>query len=337
MTRLLRALDRHFFAPASLRDLGVLRMTLAATQLLYLLLGLELVFGGVPGEVLYRQRLLAGAVADTYAPLPALKLLMLPFGWGARPTVAHVEIIWGLAVIAAVAATVGLFTRLSPFVLALTSTLVVAHGYSYGEIHHPEALLVIMLWVLAFAPASGWSIDRLLFRKRGVARSDEGSAAFATSDSSPLARWPMRVGQWLLVLSYLSAALSKLINGGADWLNGYTLTYYMLQDGTRYEVPLALWLASHRTIAQLMSVGALVFEATFALAVLVPRTAWAYVTAGILMHTTIFVTQRAPFFTFLAIYVVLLEPVQDSWRAFRAWLGPRSPSQKASDVQRVAA
>jgi hypothetical protein len=144
----------------------------------------------------------------------------------------------------------------------------------------------------------------------------------------------MRVGQWLLALAYLSAAWFKLTNGGLDWFNGYTLSYYMLMDGTRYDMALGLWLAGHPGLLQVLSVGAALFEATFVLAVLFPRVAWAYVLAGTAMHLVIFATQRAPFFTFIALYIVFLEPLRESWRALLARLGrPRSrPPAVAADA-----
>jgi hypothetical protein len=209
VNRILRALDRHFFEPAPLRDLGVLRIVLVGTQVLYLIFGSGLVFGAV-GRVLERQMLLAHAAPETFLPLPALKLLMLPFGWGTRPEPMFLAFVWGLGLIAGVSALVGLYSRLSLFCLAYTSTLLIAHGYSYREFHHPETILVIMLWVLVAAPVGGLSVDRLRRRVQRAGDAVRFVPSLPADDSSPLARWPFRVGQWLLVLAYFSAAKSKI-------------------------------------------------------------------------------------------------------------------------------
>lgn len=337
MRRILLAADRHFFAPASLRDLGIVRITLVATQLMYLGFGAAMLIGA-PGSLLRIQLGLARAAPESFLPLPALKILMLPLGgWGARPEPAFLTLVWVLALIAGVAALVGVLSRLGLFVLALTSTLLVAHGYSYREMHHPEALLIIMLWVLAAGPVSGRSIDSLRARSRRAAGTLPLQPSTAVEDLSPFARWPMRVGQWLLALAYLSAAWYKLSNGGLDWFNGYTLSYYMLMDGTRYDMALGLWLAGHPGLLQVLSIGAVLFEATFVLAVLLPRVAWVYVLAGMAMHLVIFATQRAPFFTFIALYIVFLEPVRESWRVALARLGPSAPVPSAAATNAPAA
>jgi hypothetical protein len=63
-------LDRYWFAPARLRDLAYMRIAIV----LVLLLGI--LWPGALDEQLLRTSL----PAEWFEPLPALKLLMLPFG-----------------------------------------------------------------------------------------------------------------------------------------------------------------------------------------------------------------------------------------------------------------
>lgn len=312
LTGLRRRLGCHWFAPASLLDLAMVRIVVVATELVSLL---------VPGpSSLGRQLWLSHAPAPTFMPFPALKVLMLPFGWGARPGPMFLHAVWIGALVFGILALIGLSWRLALALFAAASTLLIAHAYSYGEMHHGQALLVIALWVLCFAPSgAALSVDALLDRRRRARRSVRVEAPGA--DSSPFARWPLRLIQWLLVLAYLSAAISKLTMGGLDWLNGYTLAYYFVQDGMIHRDGLALFVARFPAVCALLAAGALLFELTFAVAVLRPRLAWVYVIAGTVMHTTIFVLQHAVFFQFIALYIVFLEPL-------RATLHARAPARR---------
>ncbi|HEX5436702.1 MAG TPA: DCC1-like thiol-disulfide oxidoreductase family protein [Gemmatimonadaceae bacterium] len=305
MSRVLRALDRHWFAPASLRELAVVRIVVVAGQLF-------LFYPPLAWELW-----LAGADPKTYLPIPALKVLMLPFGhWGVRPGPMFLHAVWLLGIVAGVLAIIGLSTRLSLFVFAAVNTLLIAHTYSYGEYHHPEAVMVIALWVLAASPAgAAWSVDALKRRIHGALASMRFEPQSAQDDLSPFARWPVRLIQWVLALAYLSAALSKLGNSGLSWFNGYTLAYYWIQDGLRFNVvgqgaSWGIWLSHHLMLASALSIGATFIELTFVLAVLVPRMAWFYVLAGAGMHTAIYFAQGAPFFQYIVLYIVFIEALR---------------------------
>jgi hypothetical protein len=123
---------------------------------------------------------------------------------------------------------------------------------------------------------------------------------------SELAGWPIKLLQWFFVLMYLSAVKSKLSASGLDWANGYTLQYFLARDGVRWGSPLAVWLAQFHTFILLCQVGILLFQGTFALAVIFPKLRWLYVPAGLLLHIGIFLTLTAPFFTWMALYAVFI-------------------------------
>jgi len=298
--RLLRALERHWFAPARMSDLAIARIVVVGSQLLFFLPDLAV------------QSWLAGADASLFRPIPALKLLLLPIGeWGARPDPMLLRGAWLLSVVSGVAGVLGLYTRLSLLVFAAMNTLLVAHGYSYGEYHHPEGLMVIALWVLAVAPSGAtWSADDLRARWAGTLQFMKFQPRRVASDVSEFARWPLRTIQWLFVLIYLSAGLSKVRNGGLEWMNGHTLSYYLLLDGVRSDLSLSLVLAEWTWLLAVLSVGTVAFEMTFAAAIVVPRLVWPYVLAGTALHAGIYLTQRAPFFQFVVLYIVFLESLR---------------------------
>ena len=131
----------------------------------------------------------------------------------------------------------------------------------------------------------------------------------------------IRVVQWLLVLVYLSAALSKITIGKAAWLNGYTMSYYLLVDGIGHAIPLSVALAHVHWVGIAAAALALMFELTFMVCVLFPRATPAYLATGGALHTGIWLLMRAPFFQFVALYAAFAEPLREQrrrWVASRA-------------------
>jgi predicted DCC family thiol-disulfide oxidoreductase YuxK len=311
---LFRRLHDHWFEPAPLTDVALVRVVLVAMELLLLLVPtLALGAGACKGCNPDYQRWLTTAQPATYHPLLALKVLLLPFGWGARPDPALLHAVWLLAVASGIAGLIGLYTRASLLVFAATTTLLTAHSYSYGEFHHPEAALTIALWVLAMSPAGKrYSLDDLRSRMRRAAGrmrfEPEGGAKL-----SPHARWPLRLVQWVLVLVYLSGAYSKLRYGGLQWFNGYTLAYYVGADALHGGSGLGLWLAQHVRLLQLLSIGAVAIELGFGAILVWPALAWVLVLSAAGLHTGIYLLQRAPFPQFLALYSVFVGALRTAW------------------------
>lgn len=195
---------------------------------------------------------------------------------------------------------IGLLTRPSAFVFALGNWIMVSHSYSYGEEHHVEAIMATFLMLLAFSPSGRrLSVDALLRRRRGEDRAGPGPVETAV--------WPLKLTQLLIAWSYLSNGVAKLVYGGLEWINGYTLQQYLLSDGLRNDLPLGVELAGHHTLAILMSIGTLLFELFFFLAVLFPRTVPFFLVAGVLMHVGIYFTMGADFWQQMVMYVVFID------------------------------
>ncbi len=295
--RIWRAWTGYWFRPAPLAHLAVLRVVAVGFQL-YGLVRLD------------HRRVLQGleALPDAlYDPLPVLRLLTLPLGWRYRPPADLVELVYWATLAAGVLALVGLRTNAALAVFAVGNVFVQAFIYSFGEIHHPEAPMMIALSALALSPAGrALSLDDLLRRLSLAYRRRRFEPFDPLEGQSPFARWPLLVVQWMLALVYLSAAWSKLAWSGLDWMNGYTLRYFMVQDGLRWGSPLGVWLGQHHTVAWLASWVAILFEGTFFLVLLVPALALVYVPVGAAFHTGIYLIQRAPFFQLVALYVVFV-------------------------------
>ncbi len=245
--------------------------------------------------------------ASLYDPILLLKWLHVPFGWlsGAPdPEVFRlgddaVRAIFAMTVIAGLAGLVGFMTPVSMLVAAAGFAYTQAFVYSFGDFHHPEAILAVALGALALAPSGRvLSVDNWLRGRRG--------RAHARLEEGPFAGWPVKLIQWFFVLMYLSAVYAKFEQGGLDWMNGYTLQYYLALDGRTWGSDFAVWLSRQHGLVMLGQIGVVLFQATFALEVIFPPLRWIYVPMGIFLHTFIYVTLGAPFFVWIACYVVFI-------------------------------
>jgi hypothetical protein len=315
MRELMRKLDRHWFAPAPLGDLALVRIFLVGVVL----------FVFPPGQQ-------QPGPGELWTPLPVLKIMMLPFGeWGVQPQFMLLEAAHLVRWLSGVCALVGLGTRASLLCFAGSNTFLEAHNYSYGEIHHAEGatLLYIALFALSLGPPHArMSADAFLLKMRARAAGWRPPDREVTE--SELARWPLRVAQWCIALAYISAALSKLGDGGLAWLNGYTLEKHVMGDVMLTDPLLGRWFAALPTIAlSAISIATMAFEFFFSLAILYPRLIWLFVLAGLAMHTGIYLTQGVgPFFPLVCTYVVFIESLRMTF-PFRHALWARYEGAKA--------
>ena len=301
MNRLRIALDRHWFGPASLRELALVRVVLVAAQLVFFLPDLD------------DQLWLARAADDYFVPIPMHRIAMLPFApFGIeRLGPMLVAIIWSFAVATGISALVGFWARTSLFAFTSANVLLISHAYSFLPTHHPEALMMLALGILSFAPVGdALSIDDLRRRRRAMRVQRQLEPAKPREDLSPFARWPLRTIQWLLALVYLSAAVSKARNGGAEWFHPATLQHTLVRDGLINEVSAGGALAAFPLLIAVLAVGAFALEATFWVPIVAPRLTWHYVLAGVALHSGIWWAQGVKFGQFLVIYVVFIEALR---------------------------
>ena len=296
VNRLIAALDHHWFAPALLKDVALVRILAFGSQTLIFLWYPDARFRSV-----HEQLLQTTAGAPLYEPLPMLRLLLAPFGQpgDTPPTAAFLEGVFAVAFVAGLLATIGLFARATMLAAAAANALIVAHHYSYGEYHHAEALMIVALGVLALSPsASAWSVDATLRRRR------TGTPA---SETSTFARWPLRLMQWLIALTYASAAMSKLMSGGPAWFNGHTMTFYYLLVALATDREAPAYMATLPPAMHVLpSLLAWLVEATFFLSILTPRLAPIILILGASMHLTVYATMGIAFFQTILLYSVFV-------------------------------
>lgn len=287
----------YWFRPAPVINLAICRIVIISFQLGYLI------------KINYLSHFanLSKLPDSVYNPLWILRLLVLPLGWKWRPPLELLEIIYWITVAVGILALIGFRTNPSLMIFALGNIFMQAFIYSFGEFHHPEALMMITLVILAMSPAgAALSVDDLRRRRSNFFERGRFENFNIFEKKSLFARWPLLLVQWIFALIYFSAFFSKISQAGFDWMNGYTLQYYLIQDGIRWGSDLGIWLGQHHTAVLLLSWISIIFEGTFILVLIFPRLAWFYIPAGVAFHIGIYLTQKAPFFQYLAIFVVFI-------------------------------
>jgi hypothetical protein len=308
ITKSLAFLDSYWFYPAPLLNLALCRIIFVAFQLEQLLLRD------------YRTNVLTRADIPslTYTPLPVLQFLNSLFPWN-TPSSFSLSIVFWLSAVCGILALIGLKTNVNLFIFAIGSLYLQSYLYSFGGFHHPEAMMLIALVILALSPCGKLlSVDSLKGKAFSWRANGKSSSVWAMlkqpsllTATSPFARWPLLLIQWLFSLVYLSAGLNKLVVDGPGlftlkWMNGYTLQYYLIKDGLMWGSDLGVWIGQQHVLVLLFSVIAIVFETTFFLVLIFPKLIWLYIPAGAAFHMGIYMAQRAPFFQYIALYAAFI-------------------------------
>ncbi len=246
--QLARGWKSYWFRPAPYLYLAVIRIVAVGTQLLIRW------FDGGYSTGLRQLLRLANLPDSMFEPLPVLRLYLFPFGADARPAAWVLASVYCVTIFAGICGLLGLKTRPHLFLFALGNTFLQAFAFSFGDLHHREALMTVALWLLAFSPAGGaLSVDNYLARRKSPpSRSLESASVFAA--------WPVLLIQQLVALVYLDAALRKLFAAGCDWVNGYTLQFYVYADASRRGSELGLWFAQQHGIASVFSWVTILWE-----------------------------------------------------------------------------
>jgi Vitamin K-dependent gamma-carboxylase len=201
-----------------------------------------------------------------------------------------------LAAVAAVAMSLGLFTRLA----TTTTFVIVAYNLflSTTHFHNNRAYLVIVLGLLAVAPCGReLSVDAWLRRRQGRSALDPSAPA-----------WPLWLLRFECAAIYGASGLSKLVD--PDWFGG-TVTWQRVVrardqlDG--WPVPDWAWSVLtdrgfHTGAAKMI----VLTELFIALGLWWPRIRYAAVWVAVVFHVTIEMTASVQVFSYLAIAVLVI-------------------------------
>jgi hypothetical protein len=235
--RLLAAWQRYWFTPASLTDLGVSRVVLAA---------IVLWLDGMEGRAIQ-----AAFVPSTYwAPIPLLQTFGIDQpGLDTLRWVGRINFVLLLAVL------LGVFARPALALLLPVQLFIEALPNCFGKVSHGTIpILYALAFFLAGPSDRAFALGAVWRRARTAGRSPGPPPAI--SRLSPDARWPLDLLFIELASYYCLAGISKLRDSGFLWADGYTLQYYMLT----MPAPWGHRLAEHLGLCTALSILVLSFE-----------------------------------------------------------------------------
>lgn len=215
-------------------------------------------------------------------------------------------LVYRVAIVSLLMGAMGVFSRWSCAVGAVAFYYWTGLAYSFGKPHHDKVALAFAMAVLPFARVgAGLSMDAWVRRRMGRKVPREHYVR----------GMPIRILQATLVLGYCGAGLSKLILGGLDWFNGYTLQGIMLGHDSYWS-----WdVGQSPLLCQLQSIGVVTVQACFPLVLLWRPSRWFFLPMATGFHLMTWMTMdTGPYMR-----VWLLLPVFVHMERIPAWLRQR--------------
>ena len=289
-----------WFTPQPADDLGLCRL---------------LFFGGLCAFYLPTDFAAWGALPEVFwMPIGTFQAAHIP-----PPTVAVVaglQVVWKGAL---VLSTLGLLTRPAIWVSFALGFYLLGLPHNFGKTHHIDALIVIMLGILAMARSGdAWSLDRFFQRRRSPLAPQQIVASGEYT-------WPIRAAQVALCLVFFAAGFTKLSRSGLVWVFSDNLaTAIIKQNYYVSDVPplteRGLDLAASPWMSRGLAAATLILELGYPLALVgkIPRLI--FVPGMILAQVGFRVLMGPMFFAFMLGNVF--------WVPWSRWLGVRRNRQK---------
>lgn len=202
---------------------------------------------------------------------------------GQMPSTGLLEAAQVAGVIAALAAMLGIFPRLSfPLAVGLSIFLNLSLNTT-GKIIHNDVLLTLCLLPLLIAPRAAvqaWAVDFTgRFRK-------------PDAEESPAFGWQIRSAMAIIALFYFVVGVQKMRYSGLDWVTSDNLKWVLLAASDNRDTPnqLGLFIAERPLLVFLMAAGTIVVEIGFPACLIWKRLQWFFVPAIVGLHAGIYLT-----------------------------------------------
>jgi hypothetical protein len=191
--------------------------------------------------------------------------------------------LWGLAVASIACVLVGYRTR----IFGIIAGLLLYHLAPLQALLNVTApwgrgltIATVSLPILACSPCEDrWSVLRLF---RDAPKRDPQAYG-----------WAVMLVRLLFAQIYLFSVIARLHAVGLEWGRMETVRIHLLVFGLAepsLNTPLNAWLISHPGICAVLAAGTLTFELIFIVAVFVPATRLPLVGAGLMFHTSLWLT-----------------------------------------------
>lgn len=221
-----------------------------------------------------------------WMPLPLFQWLglgVLPAAW-----LGYLQMAWKTALWCAC---LGLATRLSTALSAVLGLYVLGLPHNFGKVHHLDTLVVLFSIILALSRCGdGWSVDRLLARRRGRGPAVAPSGEYV---------WPVRLAQVLMALVFFGAGVSKLRHAGLSWVFSDNMAMILLP----FSHPWLVWAAQVPWLCRLIAGWTIIIEIGAPLALVNRLARWVFIPSLWLMQLSILLTMNIKFEPYLICYL----------------------------------
>lgn len=304
MTRLAERWQRFWFTPESPTNLGLCRV------LFYGLMLAVYLFDDVSAW--------SGVSKGFWFPTPFFRKLDVPVLGESALFIA--DCVWKLSLAAAAA---GILTRPAAFLAFGIGLYRLGLPHNFGKVHHFDAMVVLVLGVLAFARiGDAWSLDRRLLARR--------TAGVTTVEPSGEYRWPVRAVWVIMSLAFFAAGVQKLRHGGLEWITSNNMSVMLAQHAYRIAnvdppVEWGLVLSRYPTLCSLLALATVIVEAGYPLALFSRHARWFFPPAmcGTLVGIRLFMGPTFPQFVICHLFWIPWDRVLEGARDWRRRLEPR--------------
>jgi len=224
------------------------------------------------------------------------------------------SIVYQVAIVSLLLGALGVCSRWSCAVGAIAFFYWTGLAYSFGKPHHDKVALAFCMASLPFARVgAAVSVDAWVRRKLGRPQ----------PDARYVAAMPIRLGQATLALGYCGAGLSKLLLGGLDWFNGYTLQGIMLGHQGYWSFAVG----QSPTLCQIQSIFVVTVQACFPLVIFWPRSRWFFLPAAMSFHLMTWMTMDTGPYMRVWLLLFVFTPMEQIPEWLRRRLsGPKGPA-----------
>jgi hypothetical protein len=237
-----------------------------------------------------------GEVSDAFwTPIPLFSMLYLPVL--SSSVLAALQSVWKVSL---ALSCLGLLTRASTVCAFVLGLYLCGLPNNFGETHHYDALVVIVLGIMALSRCGdGFSLDRVLRNTR----QGSGPSARRPQPSGEYT-WPVRAVWLLFALVFFAAGVSKLRHGGLGWIFSDNMAWMLIQAHYGYGVfdPLVPWgldIAQYWWLYQPLAAATVALELGYPLALVSRRARWVIAPAVFLLQVGIRVVMGPAFYQFM--------------------------------------
>ena len=216
---------------------------------------------------------------------------------------------------------IGLFTRTSMISSFILGAYLLGIPQNFGKVHHSDALVVLIMGIMAFSRAGdGWSVDRLI---RTARRGGDPSPTDPVVSGEYT--WPVRLVWVLFALVFFGAGVSKIRHSGLEWIASNNMALILVRHHYTHH-PLTswgLWLAQYRWVSSLLAGWTVVTEVGMPLALFSRRMRLILLPSVFLMQFGIWILMGVSFRPFLACYLFWIP-----WDRVGGWFAMRTESKQ---------